>query len=846
MSNSMLLCPTMLPSRADLAPARSRFRAGISARRVVALACLIALLACAVALPSCGSSESGGSAVGGHGPAQSSGVATSGGEGGGAAWSPVGGVQHSPGAPESMSRQSRQHLAGAPAQSDADLVALLAPAASAMQPGDDLWIIERNAWGDSAQALNRPARPDNLPGSGALMCVPDGHTGEPLPMILERSDYAARVQGVIASVELRQRFSNPMRSRVEAVYVFPLPDDAAVNGFVMTIGQRTIRAVIREREEAQRLYHDAKSRGHRASLLTQERSNIFTQKVANIEPGEAIDVAVTYFHTAGYRSGTPENPGSFEVVLPLTIGPRFNPPASTWRDPTPVDSSWEADATRRNARPRTNAPGGPTAVTFARPSHRSGREVSIRVDLDAGAGDLVLSGVESPSHAVRVTAGADDGTRAGVELVESDRIANRDFVLRYRLAPRAGGSLASSIVLHPDGGDPAQCEGCFSMIIAPPADLASRARAPVEVILVVDTSGSMSGQPMHMAQEAARRVIGGLGPTDRLQVVRFSDKPDAFFAEPVQATPANIARGLRAIDDLRASGGTMMEPGVKLALNQPRPANAAERPIRYVWFLTDGFIGNEPDVLRVVRDNLNGARVFSVGVGPSPNRTLLNAMARLGRGGATYIASVADAEHAAGVFLAQARAPALADVRVDFGDGIRASDVFPSTLPELRADRPIMVVGRYRTDAGAPSALSVRVSGMLEGRRVSSEVSVATATAEPDRAGWVTAPSAVAAVWARTMLQSLDDASHSAGAGARTSGWNSRAERIRGLSLRHNLLSAYTAFVAVDSADTTAGWDPAAVVNVPTDLSEGVDPSMTMPPEHRGTPGQGHPRGSWR
>ncbi|MBX3387472.1 MAG: VWA domain-containing protein [Phycisphaeraceae bacterium] len=846
MSKSMFLCPTVLSSDAGRASARSRFGAWLAARRVEALVWLIALVAFAWALPSCGSTGSGGSGVGGQGPAQSTGVAMDGGEGGGGAWSPVGGVQYSAGVPESMSRQSRRLPAGVAAQTDVDFDGLLAPAASAMRPGDDLWIIERNAWGDDARAARRPPRPDNVPGSGALMCVPDGHTGEPLPMILERSDYAARVQGVVSSVELRQRFSNPTRQRVEAVYVFPLPDDAAVNGFVMTIGTRTIRAVIREREEAQRLYQEARERGHRASLLTQERSNIFTQKVANIEPGEAIDVAVTYFHTAGYRSGTAESPGSFEVVLPLTIGPRFNPPASTWRDPTGVDSAWEGDSTRRNAMPHTSARGGSTAVTYTRPSHRSGREVSVRVELDAGAGDLVLSGVESPSHAVRVTAGAGDGTRVGVELVETDRIANRDFVLRYRLAPRAGGALASSIVLHPDGGDPAQREGCFSMIIVPPADLASRARAPVEVILVVDTSGSMSGQPMHLAQQAARRLIGGLGPTDRLQIIRFSDKPDAFFAEPVEATPENIARGLRAIDDLRASGGTVMEPGVRLALNQPRRANTAERPIRYVWFLTDGFIGNEPDVLRVVRENLNDARVFGVGVGSSPNRTLLNAMARLGRGGAAYIASVADAEHASGVFLAQARAPALTDVRVDFGSGIRASDVFPFTLPELRADRPIMVVGRYRTEAGASSALSVRVSGLLEGRRVSSDVSVVTAVAEPDRAGWVTAPSAVAAVWARTMLQSLDDASRSAGAGARTSGWNSRAESIRSLALRHNLLSAYTAFVAVDSADRTAGWDPASVVNVPTEFPTGVDPSMTMPPEHRSAPGQERPRGSWR
>lgn len=793
-------------------------------------------------------------------------------------WSPIGGEQYSMGVPSAApadagmgsfaaAAPSAEAAPGSPqtkryeqkrasSQSDEfDLDRYLLPASSAMSPGDELWVIQRNSWGDPIHASNQP-RPDNHPGCGSLICIPcppepgqpepgqpepGQPTLQPTPMVLEQTDYLARVRGVISSVELRQRFSNPISTRVEAVYVFPMPDDAAVSGFVMTIGQRTIRAVIREREEAEKIYQEAKAKGHRASLLTQERSNIFTQKVANIEPGEAIDVSITYFHTAAYRSGTPESPGAFELVIPLTIGPRFNPPSIATSGVNPIGSAWDGATSRGDWN-------NDATVTYERPGERSGRDVSIALDLDAGSGGggggggVRLTGIESPSHAVDVryddgsSSGSPNSTRAYVRLQQHDRIANRDFVLRYRLQNRFSEQPASSVALTGPSGDGG--EGYFSMVLMPPADLASMPRRPVEVVFVVDTSGSMKGEPIELCKLAAKNVLAGLRPGDRFQIVRFSDKPDALFDEPAPVTEANIRRGMRGLDELQAGGGTMMEPGIRLALGQNRSHWNGQPPQRFVWFLTDGFIGNEPDVLRVIRDCRNDASVFSVGVGSSPNRTLMNAMARLGKGGATYLASPEDAQHIAGVFLAQACAPAMTDVRIDF-DGMSVDDVYPPKLPELRADRPVMVVGRYRGRSG--EAPSVCVSGLLDGRRVSTDIAVSPAGGQShnEQGGdWNTAPAsrAIAQIWARTKLQDLDDRSNSAGAGANASGWGSKSDQIRSTALRFGLLSAYTAFIAVDTADKTAGWGQATTVNVPTDLPAGTDPSTTMP----------RPPGTWR
>jgi Ca-activated chloride channel family protein len=229
-------------------------------------------------------------------------------------------------------------------------------------------------------------------------------------MPLKHTDVCASVSGYIGSVEVVQRFHNPYSSKIEAVYVFPLPHNAAVNEFIITIGERRIRGIIRERQEAEQIYQEAKRQGYVASLLTEERPNVFTQSVANIEPGREIDVTIKYLHTLDYHDGW------YEFVFPMVVGPRFNPPGMT---------------TGIGAAPRggAGASGQKIEVQYLKPDERSGHDISLRVDVDVG---MVIEEFQCRTH--DVTQESPSRERLTVALQPHDRVPNRDFVLRYRVA----------------------------------------------------------------------------------------------------------------------------------------------------------------------------------------------------------------------------------------------------------------------------------------------------------------------------------------------------------------------------------------------------------------------------
>ncbi|MBN1491530.1 MAG: hypothetical protein JXA69_16580, partial [Phycisphaerae bacterium] len=348
--------------------------------------------------------------------------------------------------------------------------------------GEELWVIAR-----APDATMPPA--DEERGCGTLKAKQPGQeTDVPLP--LEHTDVQAQISGYIATVGVTQRYHNPYDEKIEAVYVFPLPQNAAVNEFVMTIGERRIRGIIREREEAEKIYAEARSMGHIASLLTQERLNIFTQAVANIEPGKRIDIDIRYFHTLAYSQG------AYEFVFPMVVGPRFNPPGST-------------DGVGAVGRGSRGGSGPKTDVHYLRPGERSGHDIAVNVDIHAG---VAIEDVSSPSHAITRTAHSPEHVR--VALNPLDRIPNKDFVLRYKVA---GDKVKSAILTHRD-----ERGGFFTMMLFPPAGLESSPRRPMEMIFVLDCSGSMSGEPIRIAKSAVRRALRRMEARDTFQIIRFS------------------------------------------------------------------------------------------------------------------------------------------------------------------------------------------------------------------------------------------------------------------------------------------------------------------------------------
>lgn len=654
----------------------------------------------------------------------------------------------------------------------------LVPASSLPAPSDELWVIEK------LPATAEPAADaDRMPRSGALMAklAPDTPPDQMLACPLKHTDVKAQVSGYVAAVDVTQQFHNPFDVKIEAVYVFPLPANAAVNEFVMTIGERRIRGVIREREQARQIYEHAKSQGFVASLLQQERPNVFTQAVANIEPGKQIDINLRYYNTLTYADGW------YELAFPTVVGPRFNPP----------HLSNGIGAVGPGAR---GTSGQKTEVSYLRPETRTGHDIAIAVDLDAG---VKYEELASTHHAVQVQ--RRDDRRATVTLDPADTLPNKDFVLRWRVAgdqvktgliaaalPAAGADDATSSV---QGGRSA---GHFAMMIVPPIAMKNLPEQPLEFVFTVDVSGSMSGRPIEQARSAMLHALRRLGPDDRFQVVKFFEKAEQMAPQPLPATPENINAAIAYVSRLSAAGGTMMLEGMRKSLDFPRdPART-----RVVCFLTDGYIGNEAEILGAMHQWLGDrTRVFSFGVGKSTNRYLLDHMAKMGRGASAYLSPDENADEPMALFFDRVRHPAMTDLAVDFGT-MNAREIFPRKPGDLLVGRPVILTGKY--EGALPE--KVRVTGRMNGRTQAVDVPVNAATGLTARA--------LPSIWARGKIADLgDEATWRAGLDL--------PQEVRQVALQYNLMSDFTSFVAVDATHRTAG-NVGMSVPVPVPVPDGV------------------------
>jgi len=608
------------------------------------------------------------------------------------------------------------------------------------------------------------------PGCG-VMLAQSGPSTKEIPLPLKHTDVKAGVIGYIATVDVTQQFHNPFDTKIEAKYVFPLPQNAAVNDFLMTIGERKIRGIIRERQEAERIYQQARQQGHVASLLTQERPNIFTQKVANIEPGKQIDVNIKYFNSLAYRDGW------YEFVFPMVVGPRYNPPGSS-------------SGVGAVARGKHGSSGQATEVQYLAPNERSGHDIALTVDIDAG---VKIEKILCKSHVIHKTGQASG--KLTVELSATDAIPNKDFVLRYKVA---GDRVKSALVTHQD-----ERGGFFSLMLYPPDDLRRVKRSAMEMVFVLDCSGSMRGEPLAKAKRAIKRALRSLQARDTFQVIRFSNNASQLGPAPIPATAKNIQQGIRYVDSLQGSGGTQMIEGIKAALDF---AHDAER-LRLVSFMTDGYIGNETDILSSVHARLGDSRIFSFGIGSSVNRYLLDHMAALGRGAVAYIGPNDDPTEPVDLFYERISHPALTDVTIDFGD-LDVTELYPARINDLFVGRPVIVTGRFR-DAGNTQ---ITVTGTAQGKeqRIRIPVDVDHTTPHPG----------IACVWARKKIEMLkNQANHD------TSG--KLPQQIKDTALAYNLMSAYTAFIAVDSSRRTAG-DHGVSVAVPVPVPDGVRYDTTV------------------
>jgi Ca-activated chloride channel homolog len=458
------------------------------------------------------------------------------------------------------------------------------------------------------------------------------------------------------------------------------------------------------------------------------------------------------------------------------VGPRFNPAGST-------------DGVGAVGRGNTGASGQKTEVQYLKPSERSGHDIALALDIDAG---VAIEAIQCPTHAI--TNATESSEKRHVQLSPLDSIPNKDFVLRYKVA---GQSIKSALVTHRD-----QRGGFFTLMLYPPDDLKTLKRAPMEMVFVLDCSGSMSGKPMAKAKDAITRALRKLGPDDTFQVIRFSQNASKFGPRPVPATKANVRQALKYVEQLKGSGGTMMIEGVKAALDFPHD----DERFRFVCFMTDGYIGNEAEILGAVHERLGASRIFSFGVGSSVNRYLLDRMAKLGKGAVAYVGPNDNSSEIVDRFYDRISHPALTDVAIDWGN-LEVEDVYPSQLPDLFVGRPLIVTGRFRGQTNT----TVRVAGQVGNLDRQIEI--------PVHHGGATHPG-IACVWARKRIEQL--ASRAT---------YDRSDKLPGkitqTALEYGLMSAYTAFVAVDSTHQTAG-DHGVTVAVPVPVPEGVRYETTV------------------
>jgi len=632
---------------------------------------------------------------------------------------------------------------------------------------EELWVIAK----PSADATAAAAA-DESPGTGAMLARFPGQPVREVPLPLRHTDVNAQIDGYISTVNVRQQFQNPFDAKIEAVYLFPLPEKSAVSEFLMIIGDRKIRGILREKEEAAAIYNQARAQGYQASLLVQRRPNIFEQKVANIEPGHAIDVDIKYFHTLAY------NDGWYSFVFPTVVGPRYNPPGHS--DPivaVPQGST---------AKPASGA-----TISYLRPDQRSGHDISIRVAIDAG---VTIEELESTHD---ITARRPTGSQADVTLTAQSTIPNRDFILNFRVA---GETVKSNLVTY---RDPASGQGYFTMMLYPPSGHASLSRQAMEMVFVLDCSGSMRGRPLDQAKNAVSMALDHLQPGDTFQIIRFSENSTQLGPAPLAATPANVAQGRRYLASLNGTGGTQMIEGIKAALDFPHdPAR-----LRFVSFMTDGYIGNELEIIGAVHDRIGAARIFSFGVGSSVNRYLLERMAREGRGAVAYLGPQDSGKEIMDGFFGRISHPALTDLSIDWG-GMAVSDVYPARLPDLFVGRAVVVTGKF---LGMPG--NVRVTGNRGGERQTLTIASLGDDAQKSQ---------VSRIWARLRIADLADRQ-----AWQPDAHGELANDIRSTALAYQLMSDYTSFVAVDTSRQTEG-DYGVTVHQAVPVPDGVRYDTTV------------------
>jgi len=561
-----------------------------------------------------------------------------------------------------------------------------------------------------------------------------------------------------------QTFSNTGSDWVEGLYVFPLSADAAVDELLMTVGERTIRGDIQEKVQAQANYAQARSEGKRASIVDQERPNMFTSAVANIAPNSTVSIEITYLETIPYRDSR------YTLRLPLAITPRYAPGAAL----DPAAPLAAANAALLNAAIGTSAT--PERVTAPRQS------VDITVELTAG---FPLGSVTSLHHTVTID---NDALGKQVHLAGSQVPADHDFELVW--TPAVADEVATAAFAETMGDD------TFALLVLTPPNAADEATQPREVTFIIDTSGSMQGPSIEQASSALRLGVGRLQPSDRFNIIRFASDYSSLFASPQGVSAANLMLAGQFISSLRADGGTEMRAPLERAMSTP----ATTGYLQQIVFITDGSVGNEAELIGLIHQRIDKARLFTVGIGAAPNSYFLEQAAAAGRGSYTFIAARDQVGSRMQDLFQKLERPALVDLKLQWPENLTA-DLASAVPGDVYAGDPLVILARLPKP---PSGYLV-LSGSIRGRDWVHQVPIKQ----------VGNQSGLSKLWARERIADLSRQLQFGGDRVQLH------TSILELALKHHVVSEFTSLVAIDTEVVRPPGSSGHVEQAPTSAPTG-------------------------
>ena len=635
------------------------------------------------------------------------------------------------------------------------------------------------ASGASSKGQRTLVTHDDLDRGGFAFRTVEG-TLELAPALLSEVDY--QVNGILARARITQHFVNPYGEWLEGIYVFPLPETAAVDTLLMRVGNRVIEGKIKQRKQARIDYEEASAAGQQAALVDQERPNIFTASVTDIAPGASISIEIGYQHKVDVYDG------EYSLRLPLVVGPRYVPlkPVSALinNEPSVAMAPAIEDA-------------GRITPPVKKPSEGPINPVHLVVRLAPG---FPLGTITSSSHELDITPGQNGNytITSAKGLVPADKDFELTWTSGFNSAPHA--SLFKE-----------QIKGevyLLGMVVPPSVENnINMTRVPREVIFVIDTSGSMSGSSMPQAKEALNLALRRLQSHDFFNIIRFSDDVSALFGSAMPADRKHVLHALSYTSSLNSGGGTEMMPALQLALHE-KPRSGY---LKQIVFITDGSVGNEAELFKVVASSIGKSRLFAIGIGSAPNGFFMRKLTELGRGRFTMIDDIHEVEKRMSSLLKTLERPTVTDLAFNSLD-VQNMSIYPDPLPDLYAGEPLIFTARLTEDLNA-----ISISGQVFGTGWSTSLPVTNARSSEG----------IAKLWAHDRIDDLNNTVFE--------GSNSDyvKKRVTDLALEFGLLTRHTSMVAVDVTPVRPIGEVLTTKEIPTNLPYGWDHESVFSPDEQ-------------